>query len=56
MGNIVTFLKGKKTYIIAFLVALTAGAGYLGIEIPAWLTTLLAAGGLTTIRKAIADK
>lgn len=56
MGSIVTFLKGKKTYIIAFVTALLAGAGYLGIEIPAWVPTLLAALGLTTIRSAISDK
>ena len=46
-------LKGKKTYIVAALAALSAGAEVLGYPMPAWLWPLLGAAGLTTVRHAM---
>jgi hypothetical protein len=45
--------KGKKTYIVAALAALSAGAEALGYPVPAWLWPLLGAAGLTTVRSAM---
>lgn len=47
------FLQGKKTYLIAAIVAIMAGLSYLGIEIPTWIPPLLAALGLTAVKSAI---
>lgn len=54
MQAILDFLSGKKTYIVAFIVAIEAGLQFLGIQIPGWVDTALAAIGLTTVRAAIA--
>jgi hypothetical protein len=55
--NILQFLSGRKTYIIAVLVALVAAAQYLGYistEAAVVLYGLLGAGGIATTRAAIA--
>lgn len=46
-------LKGKKTYLVALIAALSAGAEALGHPVPQWLWPLLGAAGLTTVRSAI---
>jgi len=55
--KVLEFLSGKKTYLIAVLVAVVAVAQYLGyISTEAALTLygLLGAGGLATTRAAVA--
>jgi len=51
--NLIGWLKGKKTYIIAVIVGVVGALNYLGIIIPEWIYALLAAIGLGTIRAAI---
>jgi len=51
--NLIEWLKGKKTYIIAVIVGVVGALNYLGIIIPEWIYALLAAIGLGTIRAAI---
>lgn len=51
-----SFLDGKKTYLIALIVAVQAGAKALGYEIPNYVFDVLAALGLYTVRDAIAKK
>ena len=46
----IEWLKGKKTYITALVVGLMAAAQSLGIDIPLWVFTMLAAVGVTTMR------
>ena len=53
MAKLLAWLKGKKTYIIAIIVAIEAGLQSLGIVIPGWVTTLLAALGLGALRAAV---
>ena len=53
VGKIVTFLKGKKTYIIAICVGVAGALKYLGIDIPEWIFPLLGAMGLGTLRDAL---
>lgn len=53
MKNLIEWLKGKKTYIIAVIVGVVGALNYLGIIIPEWIYALLAAIGLGTIRAAI---
>jgi hypothetical protein len=53
MPSITTFLAGKKTYIIAFVVALLAGAQALGYTIPEYVYVLLSAAGLGSFRSAL---
>jgi hypothetical protein len=50
-----TFLKGKKTYIVALVVAGLAAAQVLGITIPFYVYTLLSAAGLGSLRVAISN-
>ena len=54
MNNVIEFLKGKKTYIIAIAIAIL---GVLqGLEIfvvPEWAWAIIAAVGLGTIRAAV---
>lgn len=47
------FLEGKKTYIVAALIALGAGWQALGHTIPEWVYMILTAGGLTAVRDAL---
>jgi len=48
-----TWLKGKKTYIIAGLIGIAAAAQFLGFNIPEWAWLLLNALGLGAIRDAL---
>lgn len=48
-----TALSGKKTYLIALLVAGLAFAQAFGVVIPDWVWTLLSAAGLGTLRDAV---
>jgi hypothetical protein len=55
--NVIEYLSGKKTYIVAVLVGIVAVAQYLGYitaEIATILYGLLGATGLATTRAAIA--
>lgn len=49
----IQFLRGKKTYIVAIIAALTAGAEALGYTIPGWLYLLESAAGIGAVRAAI---
>lgn len=52
-----TFLKGHRTYIVAFLIALVAIAHYLNYidsSVTDALVGLLGAGGLAALRAAVA--
>jgi len=53
MQNLIAFFNGKKTYIVAILVALTAAAQALGYEIPDWVYALETAFGLGALRVAV---
>ena len=53
MSDIITFLTGKKTYIVAFVAALLAAAQALGYVIPDYVYVLLSAAGLGSFRAAI---
>ena len=50
-----TFLKGKKTYIVALVAALLAAAQVLGFSIPFYIYTLLSAAGLGSLRVAVSN-
>lgn len=50
------FLSGKKTYLTAIAIGVIAALEYLGIEVPGWVISLLAALGLTGLRAAIKKK
>jgi len=54
MTSVLNFLNGKKTYISAVVVALTAGAQALGYVVPDWVYAVEAAAGLGAIRVAVA--
>jgi len=53
--SIVSYLEGKKTYITAFITAALGLAQAFGYNVPAWVYTILAAAGVTTVRLAIAN-
>lgn len=53
MSDFFAFLSGKKTYIVAFIAAVTAGAQAMGYHVPEWVYTLEAALGAGAIRVAI---
>ncbi len=55
MTGLWAFLSGKKTYIIAFIAAATAGAQAMGYDIPQWVYAVEAALGLGTTRIAISN-
>lgn len=55
MSSALTFLSGKKTYIIAFVAAATAGAQAMGYHIPDWVYALEAALGIGAVRVAISS-
>jgi len=59
MNELIEFLKGKKTYIVAILmVALGLLQGFGFFVLPEWAWAILAAIGLTSLRagvKKIAD-
>jgi hypothetical protein len=48
-----TFLDGKKTYLVALVVAGLAVAQVFGIVVPEYVYTLLAASGLGALRVAV---
>jgi hypothetical protein len=52
MAKILEWLKGKKSYIVAIILGIEAALQSLGINIPGWVTTLLAALGLGALRAA----
>ena len=52
--NVLRFLSGKKTYLVALIAAVTAGAQVLGYVVPDWMYTLEAALGLGALRVAVA--
>ena len=58
LSKIEAFLKGKKTYVVAALIAGLSGymALHPGFIIPEWVWTLLGALGLGTVRSAIGPK
>ena len=49
------FLNGKKTYIVAFVVAATAAAQAMGYDIPNWVYAIEAALGVGAVRVAISN-
>lgn len=50
------FLKGKRTYLVAIVTALVAGAQALGYNIPNEIYAVLGALGLGTLRAGIVGK
>ena len=59
MNNIWSFLKGKKSYIVAFLIGVVAMATSLGWIQPETALTfygLLGAGGVASLRHGINSK
>ena len=53
VNDMKTFLKGKKSYIIATLAGVGAAAQALGHPIPEYVFILLGAAGLGSVRAAI---
>lgn len=56
MGDLVSFLQGKRTYTIAVIAALTAGVQALGYHIPDWVYIIEGALGLGAVRVAISNQ
>ena len=53
MKAILTWLNGKKTYIVALTAGILAALQSLGIDIPPFVYVLLGSMGLTTMRRAV---
>lgn len=53
MSDLITFLDGKKAYIVALIAAVTAGVQALGYHIPDYVYLVEGALGLGAIRVAI---
>jgi len=53
MKALLEAIDGKKTYIVAALIAAGAGAQALGYVIPEWVWSLLGAAGLGAVRSAL---
>ena len=53
MSSIVTFLSGKKTYIVAIVAGALTVAQALGYPIPDWVWGILGAAGLGSLRSSI---
>lgn len=53
LGKIEKALAGKKTYVVAVLVAIGVGLQQLGVVIPEWVAPILAALGLGAVRSAL---
>ena len=56
MGDLVSFLQGKRTYTVAVIAALTAGAQAMGYHIPDWVYIIEGALGLGAVRVAISNQ
>lgn len=53
MLQLISFLDGKKTYVIAAIAAATAAAQALGYDIPSWVYAIEGAIGIGAVRVAI---
>lgn len=53
MNAIIEFLSGKKTYIIALVVAIIGLLQACGVELPDSVLTILAAFGLASVKAAV---
>lgn len=53
MNKVLDFLNGKKTYIVAVVIAVTAGVQALGYTVPEWVYALETALGLGAIRVGV---
>ena len=53
MKDVLEWLEGKKTYLVALVAAVLAAAQSLGYEVPLWVLTALASVGLYSVRSAI---
>lgn len=53
MDKIIAFLDGKKTYLVAFTVAVLAGLQAYGIAVPEYVYAILGALGLGSVRAAV---
>ena len=51
--TVLSFLSGKKTYLIAIVAAATAAAEAMGFTIPDWIYPMEAALGIGALRVAI---
>ena len=56
MGDLVSFLQGKRTYTIAVIAALTAGVQALGYHITDYVYIIEGALGLGAVRVAISNQ
>lgn len=56
MTKLFDFIKGKKSYIIAFLTALVGLLEAFGVSIPAFLWPLLTALGIASIRHGVSTE
>lgn len=53
MRNVLAYLNGKKTYLIAIIAAITAAVQALGYTVPEFVYALEAALGLGALRVAV---
>jgi hypothetical protein len=53
--NLLTWIKGKRTYIVASVMAALAFADAMSWTVPEWVYLVLTATGLYTARKAVAN-
>ncbi len=53
MRNILAFLNGKKTYLVAIIAAITAAVQALGYTVPEFVYAIEAALGLGALRVAV---
>ena len=56
MNKVLSFLEGKKTYLVALVAGCVAAAQSLGYDVPSYVFEILTALGLYTMRSAIANK
>jgi hypothetical protein len=53
MAKLIEWLKGKKTYIVAIVAAVTGVLQAFGVVIPEYVYAVLAALGISAVRAAI---
>lgn len=53
MRNVLSFLNGKKTYLVAIIAAITAAVQALGYTVPEFVYAIEAALGLGALRVAV---